>query len=321
MKLINSIKEKIGERKLLTTAEAGDVLGMCRQTINNYIDKGALPCKEVGGRKYINADSLIALSDTLEEVESCRQKAVSLKEQFVESVNERKAVLDNSRAKNTLFSKLHDSEFSGLIVRHVLSMGKSVLSEHEYNILEYLLKCNRKSHWYKNIDYLLPIAGCSKNYIGQIINTKIPAKFRNAKDYAALEEENKRLKKCVHLLYEAFKRYKVDVSKVPSLHSADTMTSEANILDKKLIDFLGKGLSNRTINCLYSIKVKTISDLVECSRARVRRIRNLGNKSMGELDSLLDRLHLAWGMDVDLYREKCNRLTLVKELYLHEKEA
>lgn len=308
MKLRNSIKEQIGDRKLLTTGEAAELIGVDRQTIANYINKGVLPYKEVGGWKYINADTLLALSDTLEEVEKCRRKAVCLKEQISETVTKRKKILEQSRAANTLYGKLNDSEFSGIIAHHILSMGKSVLSEGEYTVLRYLLVEVKDINKIKT-DHTPAILRIAPNHINRIINV-VRNKIHVAKDYATLEEENKKLKHNIDLVYEVYKRLPKDAQ--IAFTNNNLLPTHAGIiaLDTLLEDY---NVDARIINYLYPYGIRKISDLVQCPREKIHRIRNIGKKCMSNLNDLLEELGLEWGMDVDAYRRAYVIMNMGKE--------
>lgn len=67
------------------------------------------------------------------------------------------------------------------------------------------------------------------------------------------------------------------------------------ILLQPLVDF---NLSVRCMNVLYSNKINTLGDLVRLDRDNVLMLRNLGKKSLSELDDLLEKLGLEWGMPV-----------------------
>jgi hypothetical protein len=263
MKLRNTIREKVGDRKLLTIGEAAEVLGMSLQAILNFLTDDALPCEKVDGRIYIKSDPLIAVSDTLIEVEEYRQKAIYLKEQISGTVKKRKKPLDLSRKANSLFGRLNDSKFSGYIVNHFLSMCKSVLSEREYTVLRYLIADSKdiKKIEADDTSFVLSI---SPNQIERIIN-EVRNKIHVAKDYATLEEENKKLKQHIDLLYEVYKKIPKDVQTAFAKNNPLPTQAGFNALDTLLEDY---NVDARIINYLYPYGIRKISDLVQCSRER-----------------------------------------------------
>jgi DNA-directed RNA polymerase subunit alpha len=60
-------------------------------------------------------------------------------------------------------------------------------------------------------------------------------------------------------------------------------------------------LSVRSANCLAAAKIKTLGDLVQKSEVEMLKYRNFGKKSLGELNSILKKLGLSFGMDVSAY--------------------
>lgn len=71
------------------------------------------------------------------------------------------------------------------------------------------------------------------------------------------------------------------------------------LLKSKLVDM---DLSVRALNCLKSAEVETLGELVGFNKTDLLKFRNFGKKSLSELDELLDKLHLSFGMDISKYK-------------------
>ena len=71
------------------------------------------------------------------------------------------------------------------------------------------------------------------------------------------------------------------------------------LLNQRLADM---DLSVRAQNCLNTAEVETLGDLVKFHRADLLKFRNFGKKSLSELDELLERNGLAFGMDISKYK-------------------
>ena len=71
-----------------------------------------------------------------------------------------------------------------------------------------------------------------------------------------------------------------------------------HLLLTKLSDM---GLSVRAYNCLKAADIDTFADLVSYSRNELMKFRNFGKKSLTEIDMLVERLKLSFGMDVTKY--------------------
>jgi DNA-directed RNA polymerase subunit alpha len=68
------------------------------------------------------------------------------------------------------------------------------------------------------------------------------------------------------------------------------------LMAKNLDDF---DLSVRTANCLKNASIATVGDLVSRSERDILEIKNFGKKSLEELQELLARLGLSFGMSAD----------------------
>ena len=60
-------------------------------------------------------------------------------------------------------------------------------------------------------------------------------------------------------------------------------------------------LSVRALNCLKAADIDTFADLVSHQRGELMKFRNFGKKSMNEIEMLIDKVKLGFGMDVTKY--------------------
>lgn len=71
------------------------------------------------------------------------------------------------------------------------------------------------------------------------------------------------------------------------------------LLKSKLVDM---DLSVRALNCLKSAEVETLGQLVQYEKGELLKFRNFGRKSLSELDELLEKNNLSFGMDISKYK-------------------
>ena len=71
------------------------------------------------------------------------------------------------------------------------------------------------------------------------------------------------------------------------------------LLNSRLSDM---DLSVRALNCMKAAEVATLGQLVKYHRNDLLKFRNFGKKSLTELDELLERNGLAFGMDISKYK-------------------
>ena len=72
-----------------------------------------------------------------------------------------------------------------------------------------------------------------------------------------------------------------------------------HLLNSKLAEM---DLSVRALNCLKSAEVETLGQLVAFNKTDLLKFRNFGKKSLTELDALLARMNLSFGMDISRYK-------------------
>lgn len=71
------------------------------------------------------------------------------------------------------------------------------------------------------------------------------------------------------------------------------------LLNSRLADM---DLSVRALNCLKAAEVETLGQLVAFHRSELLKFRNFGKKSLTELDELLEKNNLSFGMDLSKYQ-------------------
>ena len=116
---------------------------------------------------------------------------------------------------------------------------------------------------------------------------------------------NAALQDAANILIYHFKLFTDD--KKLSLES--TVEAESKELDEEslrmrhllLTKLSDMGLSVRAFNCLKAADIDTFADLVSYSRAELMKFRNFGRKSLSEIDILIDKMKLSFGMDVTKY--------------------
>ncbi len=87
-----------------------------------------------------------------------------------------------------------------------------------------------------------------------------------------------------------------ETSKTPVVD--DETLKMRQLLNSRLVDM---DLSVRALNCLKAAEVDTLGQLVTYHRSDLLKFRNFGKKSLTELDELLERNNLAFGMDITKY--------------------
>ena len=113
------------------------------------------------------------------------------------------------------------------------------------------------------------------------------------------------LQEAANILIYHFKLF-TDENKISLETISDRETKELDeeslrmkhLLLTKLSDM---GLSVRAYNCLKAANIDTFADLVSYSRSELMKFRNFGRKSLNEIDQLVEKMKLSFGMDVTKY--------------------
>ena len=116
---------------------------------------------------------------------------------------------------------------------------------------------------------------------------------------------NVALQEAANILIYHFKLFTDD--KKLSLES--TIEAESKELDEEslhmrhllLTKLSDMGLSVRAYNCLKAADIDTFADLVSYQRSELMKFRNFGRKSLNEIDLLVEKMKLSFGMDVTKY--------------------
>lgn len=99
-----------------------------------------------------------------------------------------------------------------------------------------------------------------------------------------------------------FSDEKISLEVTQEKSSSDVLDEELlrmrHLLLTKLSDM---ELSVRALNCLKAANIETFADMVTHQRSELIKFRNFGKKSMNEIDLLMERVKLNFGMDVSKY--------------------
>ena len=106
-----------------------------------------------------------------------------------------------------------------------------------------------------------------------------------------------------------------DSDKISAPKATDSTPSEMTEEDIRIRHLLLQslsevGLSVRAYNCLKAAEIETFADLVTYTRSELMKFRNFGKKSLSEIEELVDRLKLSFGMDVSKYNIETKKKNL-----------
>ena len=94
---------------------------------------------------------------------------------------------------------------------------------------------------------------------------------------------------------------KISLENAPESDSKELDEESLRMRHLLLTKLSDMGLSVRAFNCLKAADIDTFADLVSYSRAELMKFRNFGRKSLNEIDLLVEKMKLSFGMDVTKY--------------------
>ncbi len=98
-----------------------------------------------------------------------------------------------------------------------------------------------------------------------------------------------------------FSDEKISLETTTDVESNDITEEDLRMRHLLLTKLSDMELSVRALNCLKAASIETFADLVSHQRPELMKFRNFGKKSLSEIDALVDRLKLNFGMDISKY--------------------
>ena len=288
-------------KKYYSRQEAADVLGVSPQSISNYAAKGLLHEVRRGPNSIYSREEVDALNSMTEfhDIESM-QKAVDA---MHEEMSQMHAQLSEKygQLKEEFVHTITDGHPNHWfryrqIIMKILDMAcDATLTGRDKDILFDALV----------FDTLQEIAnryGLTRERVRQIIERSIRriVRFGDIADgrFKTATETIDGLKKKVDALEATIYALEHPELGKPVVDCVNELERFRNTppFNVSLAEF---GLSIRAANCCRAADIDTLGDLVAHTRLQMMKLRNFGRKSLFELDDLLGKLKLDWGMWVD----------------------
>ena len=294
--------------------EAARWFGVEEQTISNWIKSGILTGRKIGGLVFVDKETVTCHSDTLQQIkqteERLQRKLLEAKERE-DSLDKR--IEDIAKAETSVPTAMPQWMIKELFRAIINTAGYDVLTSPEWQVLS-------------DINDGLSISQtCDKNWISREVAMKrIRSAFRKIqamksfsevrKECKKLQESNQILENMVDLLNKELKvaREKIEANETqreareaieqsyqnlpPIYQGEDGIARLSEVLTWKIFDTT---LSTRIINALLP-EIRTIGDIVIHEKRFFEGYRNLGKKSINDLEEFLELQDLSFGMDIEL---------------------
>lgn len=290
--------------------EAARWFGVEEQTISNWIKSGILTGRKIGSLVFVDKETVTCHSDTLQELkqteERLQRKLLEAKERE-ESLDKR--IEDIAKAETSVPTAMPQWMVKELFRAIINTAGYDVLTSPEWQVLS-------------DINDGLSISQtCDKNWISREVAMKrIRSAFRKIqamksfsevrKECKELQKNNQILENMVEFLNKELKvardtieakREAIELSyqNLPPIYQGeDGIARLREVLTQNILDC---SLSTRIVNALRCMdEIRTIGDIVIHEKRFFEGYRNLGKKSINDLEEFLELRDLSFGMDIEL---------------------
>ena len=289
------------KKEYYSRAETARILGVSEQTVSNYTKSGILPCvtykvKEKSSLNY-PADIVDALvkervSETFEDIESVKAKIRRERDAYHEQLEMYRAAISSASDATERISprmKALEAMFDSVMKLP----GGNTLTPDEISFVRNSMEgCDLTCFMEKNGWSLSRYKDFSNKTYRKFLY--IPKNF--IREFNDLREENLRQAREIESLKRKLSETANAETAMPEPENdfVSTLTDEEK--EKLLLPVNGLNLSVRTSHCLRYVDIENVAELVYHSRAQLCDIRNMGTKSMKEIDAAVEALGLRYGM-------------------------
>ena len=282
--------------KKMTRNEAADFLGVEPQTTTNWANKGLLGGYNdtVSKRFYVNADDVYKLAEKyklMAVTEDALNSAIFKMKEEGKKIN---AKLERLMKATIDLSTFKGKEVDDLFLFFIVNFLQPQSHRRAYALRKFMLG------W--KIKEIARSLDLTEGRTRTLIVEGLRILINKLNEYKKLSEENESLKSTIALKNEEIEKIKDKlILRIGKMKEQDEKIEENSsfelpkIFKKNLIDF---NLSVRTLNCFRAEKIYTIGDLVTLSREKLLGLRNMGRKSVSEIEDFLDSLNLQLNMPI-----------------------
>lgn len=272
----------------VTYDEAAELLGVSRESIRLYVQRGLLAEGEVYGKRKILRSAIDALLNQHFDAIQQAREVEALKEELAKEkaeILELKKQLSVKKSMMALKNKVWDNydHICNAMVAFVAESGEDIgLALRERWCVERMLKG-------ASLDDLAEEFGLTRERVRQIY-IKALKKIKIMSKLPQALAENTQLKTEV----ENLKFEREDLMRVVKGQRKLEQMKDTILIPESLIGLNNAGISVRAYNCLNALGFDHIYQLTFISMRQLQKVRNLGRKTIDELDRLMDLYNLGF---------------------------
>lgn len=292
--------------KIISRKEAADMLGVCTQSVSNYIKRGLLRQAGNVGKNacFVYLEEVKTLAGKSQNIERMESSITSYEKELSEKESALKQEMEAFYAEKNIWHHYARYDFK----RAILACAAIVsVSDRSIDILSGFLSGN-------SLEEIGKYHQLSRERVRQILCKTIRILNYRTGKYDTLRKENCELERRIRMLEAECKELREEVGR---------KEDECENLRKKV--YLGKLLKNNTettyrvwegidpstplvdldlsvraLNCLKAADIETLYDLVRYNYRDLLRFRNFGKKTLTELCDMLESLGLYFGIPMKI---------------------
>lgn len=321
------MENQSNDRKLFSYKESSRYLGIPETTLRYWVSKCRLVPVRMGLTSYFDKDTLDSIRCSVEDAEHARTTLELLTDEMREAAEKVRKERLFLRYKEVCMSAVKP-ELLCMVV-DILRLNGELTERESFIIKEFLLGSSREDICSK---YGLTWTRMSQIILRGIASAKKLRMMENfRKKCDELEEQNARLLSKIEVLEKENADMKNGLIDMSSILPSDEMSAdEFEKIDElcrvlqtplhecgfskrtdsavKRIEYCGWGHTGEFENC------HILADLVSMQSRSFREYRNVGKKTVMEVEDYLDSCGLEWGMDVaSLFKKRARYLNIVKK--------
>ena len=270
----------------VTYDEAANLLGVSRESIRLYVQRGLLAEGEVYGKRKILRSALDALLNQHFDVVQQAREVEALREELTKEkaeILELKKMLSVKKSLMTVKGKVWDNydHICNAMVAFIAESGADMgLALRERQCVERLLKG-------ASLDDLAEQFDLTRERVRQIYVKALRKIQLNSKLQECLAQNIELKCEVENLKFE-----REDLMRAIKDQKKLEQMKDTILIPESLIGLNNAGISVRAYNCLKALRFDHIYQLTFISQRNLQRVRNLGRKTIDELDRLMDLYNL-----------------------------
>lgn len=277
-------------KNTLTYTEAAELLGVHRQSVANYVDRGLL-VRSTTNRKAVTRESVENLMnqrhdfvEIAQEVDVMKDELLREKDLLATAREDVKSKIEYNKAKGIAHQNI--GYICDALLVYLDSFGDK-LSTREKKVVRSILA-------YSDMGVVGDEIGLTANRVREIYQKSL-RRLANSQRVEDLKQEYMKMKQDVEVKDEIIKSLKMQIGTLKNqLHIEEIMSGAEEgyvSVDKRWLAKLGEvSMSVRSYNVLRAVGLEYAYELAFLSRNDMIRYRNFGRKSLNEVEMLKDEL-------------------------------